>query len=418
MPFSLFSLDSQVMRKLLILLGLCLFSTAFAGSGEELNLIFEDRMLTLNFEAQPELLQQSAQHFLRIGEDRIHIDMGDNLPVEDGLFTIETDFYTTISPQKLEEFLKSTSIIRDKKEKRSVEILIEDKEIVFDGTPRDGFEIELDRLIELMNEALQTDLRFVHVPAEKIFSDVVVHPDLAEKGIQEIIAVGESNFTGSSESRRQNIIAGAQKFNGVVIPRGGIFSFNKILESVEEEDGFVRELVIKGDKTEKELGGGVCQVSTTAFRAALSGGLAIRQRRNHSYAVPYYKPYGLDAAIYIGALDMSFRNDTPGSMLIQTFTEGDNLFFVFYGTDDGRKVSLSGPYISDYKEAPAAIVYESEDLPFGEIQEIGEAHDGFKAEWIRRIENNGKVKNSYFKSEYRAWPAKQLKGVSYNQNVR
>ncbi len=406
------------MRKLLILLGLCVFSTAFAGNGEELHLIFEDRVLTLNFEAQPELLQQSAQHFLIIGEERIPVDLGQNLPPENGFFSIETDFYTTISPQKLEEFFKSSSIIRDKQSKRSVEILLEEKEVLFDGTPRDGFEIEIDRLVALMNEALQTDRSFVRVPAEKVFSDVVVHPDLAKKGIQEIIAVGESNFTGSSESRRQNIIAGAQKFNGIIVPRGGIFSFNNILESVEEEDGFVRELVIKGDKTEKELGGGVCQVSTTAFRAALSGGLVIRQRRNHSYAVPYYKPYGLDAAIYLGALDMSFRNDTPGSLLIQTFTEGDNLFFVFYGTDDGRKVSLSGPFISDYKQAPEAIVYESEDLPFGEMEEIGESHDGFRAEWIRRIEHNGEVKKSHFISEYRAWPAKQLRGVSYNKNVR
>jgi len=401
------------MRKLLILLGFCLFSTAHAEVPSTLNLIFEDRALTINFEAQPELLQQSAQHYLIIGKDRIPVDLDQNLPMENEFFSIATDFYTTISPQKLEEFLKSMSIIREKRSKQSVEVRIEDKEVVFDGTPRDGFSIEIDRLIVLMNEALQKEKRFVRVPAEKIFSDVVVHPKLKKKGIQEIIAVGESNFTGSSEARRQNIIAGSQKFNGVIVPRDGIFSFNKILESVEEEDGFVKELVIKGDKTEKELGGGVCQVSTTAFRAALSGGLVIRQRRNHSYAVPYYKPYGLDAAIYLGALDMRFRNDTPGSILIQTFTEGDNLFFVFYGTDDGRKVSLSGPFISDYKEAPEALVYESEDLPLGEMQEIGQAHDGFRAEWIRRVEKDGEIKKSHFISEYRAWPAKRLKGVSY-----
>ncbi len=401
------------MRRLFVLLGLCLCTTAFAAAPRDMNLIFEDRTLTLNFEAQPELLQQSAQHFLLIGDERIPIDMGINLPTEDGFFTIETDFYTTISEQKLEEFFKSSSILREKKTKQSVEILLEDGEIVFDGTPHDGFEIEIDRLVALMNEALQTGRKYVRVPAEKIFSDVVVHPALVKKGIQEIIAVGESNFTGSSEARKQNIIAGSQKFNGKIIPKGGMFSFNKILESVEEEDGFVRELVIKGNGTKKELGGGVCQVSTTVFRAALSGGLSIRSRRNHSYAVPYYKPYGLDAAIYLGALDLRFRNDTPGALLIQTFIEGDNLFFVFYGTDDGRKVSLSGPFISDYKEAPEAIVYETEDLPLGEMQEIGAAHDGFTAEWIRRVENGDEVKTSSFVSTYRAWPAKQLKGVSY-----
>ncbi len=403
------------MRRLLLLLLLGIFSTAFAQAPSELNLIFEDRTITLNFEAQSELLQQTAQHYLYIGNDRIPVDLDNSLPLEDRFFRIETEFHTTISPQKLEEFLKSSSILRDKKHKQSVEVRFEEGEVIFDGTPRDGFSIDLDRLIVLMNEAIAKDKHFVRVPAEKVFSDVIVHPDLESKGIHEIIAVGESNFTGSSEARRQNIIAGSQKFNGVIVPKGDIFSFNTILESVEEEDGFVRELVIKGDKTEKELGGGVCQVSTTAFRAALSGGLAIRQRRNHSYAVPYYKPYGLDAAIYLGALDMSFRNDTPGAILIQTFTEGDNLFFVFYGTNDGRKVTLSGPFISDYKEAPEAIVYETEDLPLGEMQEIGQAHDGFKAEWVRRVEKNGEIQKSNFISEYRAWPAKRLKGVSYQK---
>ncbi len=405
------------MKRCLILIGILFYAQVSAkGVPEELNLVFPDRILTLNFEAQPELLMQAPQHFLVLGETRIPIDLQGSLVGENEFLKTETKFVTEISTDSLREFFKESSILRDENIKNTVEILLDtEDEILFEGQPRNGFDIEEERLVSLINEAFLSGKEYVRVPAKKVFSEVVVHPDLKERGIQEIIAIGESNFAGSSEARRQNIIAGAKKFNGAIVEKGRTFSFNKVLESVLEDDGFVRELVIKGNKTEKELGGGVCQVSTTAYRAAFSGGFPITSRRNHSYAVPYYKPYGLDAAIYIGALDLRFRNDTVGDILIQTFTEGDNLFFVFYGTDDGRQVSLEGPFISNYKTAPAAIVYETEDLPLGEMEEIGASHDGFRAEWVRRIENGGDLEVVTFTSDYRPWAARQRVGTKISK---
>ncbi|MCF7812605.1 VanW family protein [Candidatus Gracilibacteria bacterium] len=390
--------------------------TVFAGFSEnvpeEINLLFEDRSLTLNFVAQPELLQQTPHHFLKIGKNVFPLDLRGELASENKMLEVKTEFRTEISPEKLEEFFRGASIIRDKDTRKTVEIRFDEEgNIVFEGQPHDGFEIHQEKLVHLINRAIREGDQYVRVPAKKIFSDVVVHPDLQKRGIREIIAVGESNFSGSSEARRQNIHAGAQRFNGVIVPQDRRFSFNQVLGSVDEENGFVRELVIKGDKTEKELGGGLCQVSTTAFRAAFSGGFPITQRRNHSYAVPYYKPFGLDAAIYLGALDLRFRNDTPGDILIQTFTEGDNLFFVFYGTDDERKITLEGPFISNYQEAPEAIVYESEDLPIGEKEEISHAHDGFRAEWVRKITTGEETHSETFISDYRPWPARHRIGT-------
>ena len=76
------------------------------------------------------------------------------------------------------------------------------------------------------------------------------------------------------------------------------------------------------------------------------------------------KPFGLDAAIYLGAQDFQFRNDTAGDILIQAFAEGDNLYFAFYGTKDNRVVSAEGPFISNYKVVTKEpIVLETEDLP-------------------------------------------------------
>ncbi len=378
---------------------------------DPITLIFDDRAITLDFQVQPELLQQTPIHFLRIGDLKMPLNLRGELPPAEELFDIETEFVTRISPENLHAVLSEMSIVRAPKQTAVKISFDEKKNIVFEGTPRDGYEINIERLISLLDTAIENNRTNVRVPARKIFSPVTIAEELKERGIREIIAVGESNFGGSSVARRKNIKTGAAKFNGAIVPRGARFSFNEILEDVDLSSGFVPELVIKGNETEKEQGGGVCQVSTTAFRAALSGGFPIKSRRSHSYAVPYYKPYGLDAAIYLGQLDFRFTNDTEGDLLIQTFTEDDNLFFIFYGAADGRKVQLEGPFITDFKKAPTPIVYASEDLPEGETEIISPQHNGFRTEWWRYISHNGKTRRDEFISEYRAWPAKILRGT-------
>jgi hypothetical protein len=139
------------------------------------------------------------------------------------------------------------------------------------------------------------------------------------------------------------------------------------------------ELVIRRDKgTVPELGGGLCQVSSTTFRAAMQAGLPITQRRNHSYAVQYYAPQGTDATIYPGVIDLKFTNDTPGSILVWPYFKDDNtLIFDFYGTKDSREVILDKPYSYDRK-------------PDGSM----------KASWTRTVKKGGKENKETFRSVY------------------
>ncbi len=401
------------MKRLLVGVFFCFIATASAAAEvvKPITLIFDDRSITLDFQLQPELLQQTPIHFLRIGELRVPLHLEGELPPAEKLFEIETQFVTRISPENLRAALSEMSIVREPKQSSVTISQNETGAIQFGGTPHDGYEINIDRLVLLVDTAIIAERENVRVPARKIFSPVTVTEELQDRGIREIIAIGESNFSGSSKARRKNIEVGASKFNGAIVPSGKTFSFNEILKDVEPSSGFVPELVIKGNTTEKEQGGGVCQVSTTAFRAALTGGFPIKSRRAHSYAVPYYKPYGIDAAVYLGQLDFRFMNDTEGDILIQTFIEEDNLFFVFYGTDDGRNVQLEGPFISDFKKAPTPIVYATEDLPEGETTLISSQHHGFRAEWWRYISHDGVTERDEFISEYRAWPAKVLRGT-------
>jgi len=170
-----------------------------------------------------------------------------------------------------------------------------------------------------------------------------IHADnLAELGLTELVSTGWTDFSGSSTNRVHNIVAGASKFNGVFISPDEDFSFNKALGIVDASTGYLPELVILADKTVPEYGGGLCQVSSTAFRAALNAGLPILERHAHAYPVSYYKPYGVDATIYLPTPDLRFKNDTGKYIMIQTRIEGKKLYFDFYGTKKPVTITFSG----------------------------------------------------------------------------
>ncbi len=177
-----------------------------------------------------------------------------------------------------------------------------------------------------------------------------INPKIGENstdsmGINTLIGEGHSDFRGSSRNRIANIKIATDKFNGVLIKPGEEFSFIDTLGPVDAEHGYLPELVIKQDKTEPDYGGGICQVSTTAFRAAIYSGLEITARQNHAYPVSYYNPQGMDATVYIPRPDLKFINNTPGYILIQTKIEGTILTFQFYGTSTGQTIKIIGPTI-------------------------------------------------------------------------
>jgi|GEM_PF-375908 len=171
--------------------------------------------------------------------------------------------------------------------------------------------------------------------------------NLASLGITQLISEGETYFPGSPTDRLINVRQGAARFNDVLLKPGQVFSFGALLGEVDASTGYVPELVIDGNHEDYQYGGGLCQVSSTAFRAALLAGLPIDERENHSFAISYYQwPYsapGLDATIYYPAVDLKFTNDTGHYILIQTIMNGDDLKFDYYGTKT-KYGQIRGPY--------------------------------------------------------------------------
>ena len=134
----------------------------------------------------------------------------------------------------------------------------------------------------------------------------------------ELVSEGTTNFKGSPAERVHNVVNAASKFGHVVVAPEEEFSFNRNVGDVNSANGFIDALVIAGDRTAVGIGGGVCQVSTTAFRAAFLGGFPIVERWAHGYVVGWYGKPGLDASIFTPNVDFRFKNDTGHFILIQS----------------------------------------------------------------------------------------------------
>ena len=234
----------------------------------------------------------------------------------------------------------------------------------------------------------------------------------AELGITEMVSQGTTYYTGSPQARRDNIALAISRFDGIIIGPGEVFSFNRYVGDISPEEGYVSSSVIVGGRTVSGVGGGVCQVSTTAFQAAFYAGFPILERYAHGYRVGYYETgegVGMDAAIYTPDLDFRFQNDTDYHLLIEAsiIPQQNMVQFRFYSTNPGRQVVKEGPVIRDVLP-PAPTRYEvNNDLAPGQSLQVDWAAEGAYVE-VRRIildANGNQIRSEVFASQYQPWGA-------------
>lgn len=237
-----------------------------------------------------------------------------------------------------------------------------------------------------------------------------------ELGIKDLLGTGHSNMTGSPVNRRANIDRGIELLNGLLIAPDETFSLVQTIKPFTLENGYVAELVIKGNETLPEIGGGLCQVGTTTFRGAMSAGLDIIERRNHSYAVSYYSDDrnglpGTDATIYDSSPDFKFLNDTGNYILLQTRRDNMDLYFDFWGVSDGRKAEFTPPSITGWIAPPPTKEIETTDLAPGQRKCTESAHAGTTASFDYIVNyDDGTEHRETFTSVYKPWQAVCLVG--------
>jgi len=234
----------------------------------------------------------------------------------------------------------------------------------------------------------------------------------AELGISELVAEATTYYWGSLPNRRGNIALGAGKLHGIIVAPGEEFSFNHHLGEITPEAGYLEGSVILGGATVTGIGGGICQVSTTMFRAVYSGGYAVSERNSHGYRVGYYEYAGagpgLDAAIWQPDIDLRFQNNTPYHLLIESSYLGaqDALQFRIYSKPHWHTV-IEQPIIRDIVPAPPDAYIEAADLALGQIRQIDYSADGADV-WVYRnvYDTAGSlIKRDHIFTRFQPWQA-------------
>jgi vancomycin resistance protein YoaR len=282
----------------------------------------------------------------------------------------------------------------------------------FTKPSQDGQFLSVPRTMDNLNQA------FVATDPEKRKTTLwvdVKEPALSSKyperlGKFEVIGEGVSSFGGSASSRATNIKVGAQHLSGAIVKPHTVFSFLDAIGDISEKAGYVSGFSIVADQTVPDVGGGICQVATTTFRAAFYAGLPIVERNPHAYRVSWYEemgePVGFDAAVYQPGVDFKFENNSDYYMAVTAMVDSGKLYVRVLGNKiPGQKVSLIANEITNVKDAPPDRIEVDPSLKPGQKVQYDSAHKGLTTSITRVISIDGKeVKRTTFPSVYAPWP--------------
>ncbi len=272
---------------------------------------------------------------------------------------------------------------------------------------RNGLTVDADAARAALTAALQDpQTSVVTLKATGSIAPKRILDYFVSRGITAFLAAGQTGYDGSSPARITNIHVGTRAFQDKLF-EGKTFSFNQMLGPITRKAGFVTGLVIAGERTASGIGGGICQVSTTLFRALYGAGLPIIERRNHSYQVYYYDPQGLDATIYQPSQDLRFANDTGGALWFQSDWDDAQKLLVIrvFGRARDYEVQVLAPRTLKTTPSPPDKVIVDPALKKGERQQVDWAAEGAVIEVDRLFVRDGKTfKQDTLKSSYRPWP--------------
>ncbi len=294
----------------------------------------------------------------------------------------------------------------------------ETRQLVLIQPAKSGRTLDVDATIQAINQALIQGEHTVNLVVHETPPAVTDNATAESLGIRELVGSAVTYFYGSSQARIQNIQTAAARFHGVLIAPGETFSMGKVLGDVSLDNGYAEALIIYGGRTIKGVGGGVCQVSTTLFRAVFFAGYPIAERHSHAYRVSYYEQTasgqidpglaGLDATVYFPLVDFKFVNDRPYWLLMETYVNvgARRITWKLYSTSDGRQVQWNTSGLLNVVPAPKPRFEPNPDLEAGEIKQVDWAADGADVIITRIVHRAGEVLfKDEFRTHYEPWQA-------------
>ena len=179
---------------------------------------------------------------------------------------------------------------------------------------------------------------YVRVRAYKTYNDVTYRGSWSSKlstSMSNVYASYSTTYNSSNTNRSTNLRLACNAINGTVLSNGETFSFNGIVGERTAAKGYKEAIIYEGGQEVGGIGGGICQVATTIFNAALKANFQIVERYQHSLTV-HYVPLGYDAAIAWGSKNLRFKNNSGTSIKVQASASGGTLSIKFL-TSTGKK---------------------------------------------------------------------------------
>lgn len=356
-----------------------------------------------------------------VGKTVVFKDGDVSTSVDDKVLVNWVNFNGSCQQEKVSDYVDNLSLSL-KTEAQNAAIKFENGKVLEFSPAREGYSVDSEKMKvsicrDFLNWKGSTEKSITAgLPLLKVQPKISTG-EVNDLGIKELLGKGTSSFKHSSTIRNYNVEKGASIVNRILVAPGETFSFIKSLGEVSLNNGYKMAYIIRQGKTELDVGGGICQVSTTLFRAMLDAGLDITQRQAHAYRVSYYeedtKP-GFDATVFIPNPDLRFVNDTGNYVLIQSTYDGVNkkLTYEIYGTSDGRKTEISNYKQWGAQPAPPDVWIDDPTLPAGKVVKDESRVPGLKTAFDWTVTRNGEViHKKTFTSSYVPWAAVYRRGT-------
>jgi vancomycin resistance protein YoaR len=265
-----------------------------------------------------------------------------------------------------------------------------------------GTEMDVDATAQSVEELLAD-----RIEGTVEVSTISIPAELTEEYVSQaryLIGTYSTSFTAGATGRNTNIKNASSKIDSWTLQPGEVFSTNEALGPTTAENGYASAPVIIGGKLEEDLGGGVCQVSSTLYNAVLFSELEIVERTNHSMKVGYL-PYAYDATLAGDYLDFKFKNDTDLPIFVESYIKGNNLVCNIYGKEiheSGHTVEFFNEHVETIPPSGEKVINDP-SLPRGARVVKTAAKDGVRYNLYKNVYENGvkisteKVNSSYYK---------------------
>ena len=302
--------------------------------------------------------------------------------------TVQYALDFTVDLTKVQAFVQNCSVYNS--DPVEGELLVGDDGYPYVEGGTKGITLKVDESTEAVKNAIESwtggdisvDLAYDEISPE------VSYETLAQ--VKDILGMATTDYSASSGNRAINVENGCSLINGTLLWPGDEFSVTEAVTPFSAENGYMPAPTYEENRTIDSYGGGICQVSTTLYNAALKAEMDITARSNHTMMVNYVEP-SKDAAIAEGVMDMRFVNNTDAPIYIQGGCHGGQITFIIYGHEtrpENRTIEFESRTLAT-QAADGYSLYPDATQAVGYIAQTQSPHTGCQAQLWKHIYIDG-----------------------------